>query len=405
MGIDGKRRMGAAAAGLAVTGGIVAFNEVVVRIGPPPALRVVVVSTLAVAVLAVLGAEWPASRRWLGAAACLVASLSILLSLLHFSGDTPREAMWLIAEMGVILVLLIMVVRWEPARRAGLIGCLVAAAQVLMVLRVSSATDALLWSGATTMWASGAAAAGGLGLYLRLLDRQRLKSVVAARRAQRLELARDLHDFVAHDVTGMVVQAQAAQVVAEQDPGAALAALRRVEEAGLHALGSLDRTVRMLGELAEPAEAAAPAGLDEIEDLVRRFSAGDATPVQLAIDPALPRDLPPDVGSTAHRVVLEALTNVRRHASAAATIAVEIAGREGPRGPALIVTVRDEARAGGVPARRALDASGSNGNGSGLVALRERVESVGGTFEAGPLGRWGWSVTATLPLAGGARRA
>lgn len=390
------RRLLAGAVGLAVIGGVIAFNELVVRTGPPVAVHAVLVPVLAVAAVAALGAGWPASRRYLEAAALVTAASSIALSLVHYSGDTPREAIWLLAEMGALLVLLVMVVRLSPGFPAALGGAALAAAQVLMMLRVTTAAGAAARSGAATMWASGSLIAIGLGLYLRFLDRQRARSVAAARRAQRIELARDLHDFVAHDVTGMVVQAQAAQLVAERDPGAALSALSRVEEAGLHALDSLDRTVRMLGELAQPTDAPSrTAGLGDVAELARRFSDHGATAVELSIDPRLETALPAPVADAVHRIVLEALTNVRRHAPSARRIAVRVARRDTARGASATVEVRDES-----PADRATLPPGT---GSGLLALRERVECLGGTLRAGPLPAGeptGWLVSATIPLPG-----
>ena len=398
---DLKRRLLAGAAGLAVIAGVIAFNELVVltgppdvRGGPPAAPHAVLVSIIAIAALTALGTGWPASRRYLEAAALAVAIPSLALSLTHFSGDTPREAVWLLTEMGAVLLLLVMVVRLAPVLMATLGGAMLAAAQVLMMLRVTTPAGIAAWSGAAVMWAMGSIIAIGLGLYLRFLDRHRARSVAEARRAQRLELARDLHDFVAHDVTGMVVQAQAAQLVAERDPGAAVTALRRVEEAGLHALGSLDRTVRMLGELAQPAGATArTASLGDVADLARRFSANDGTPVELAIDPRLGPALPAPVADTVHRIVLESLTNVRRHAPSAARIVVRIARQETARGASVAVDVRDESPADHAALPR--------GAGSGLVALRERVECVGGTLHAGPLAGDeppGWLVSASIPL-------
>ncbi|MGE5926193.1 MAG: sensor histidine kinase [Gemmatimonadota bacterium] len=391
------RRRFAGAAGLAAVGGAIAFNELVVRTGPPAALPVVLVALVSITAVTALGGGWLRGGRSLEAAGLGVAASSILLSLTHYSGDTPREAIWLLAEMGAVLLLLVAAVRLSPARWAMAGGAALAAAQLVMILRVATPAGVAASSGAALMWASGAVSAIGLGLYLRFLDYQRARSVTEARRAQRLELARDLHDFVAHDVTGMVVQAQAAQLVARRDPAAAVTALRRVEAAGLHALGSLDRTVRMLGELAQPADAPIRgARLADIAALARRFAAGDGTPVELAIDRRLEPALPAPVADAMYRVVLEALTNVRRHAPSATRVVVRIERREAARGAGVTVEVRDESPAGSGALPR--------GTGSGLIALRERVESLGGSFHAGPLGSGepaGWIVGAAIPLPAG----
>ncbi|MFE1207772.1 histidine kinase [Streptomyces albidoflavus] len=89
-----------------------------------------------------------------------------------------------------------------------------------------------------------------------------------ARSAQRLQLSRDLHDFVAHDVSGIVVQAQAARFVATTDPSQAVLALERIEKAGLNALASMDQTVQMLhGPEAAPATDPLP-GVSQLPSLI-----------------------------------------------------------------------------------------------------------------------------------------
>lgn len=98
----------------------------------------------------------------------------------------------------------------------------------------------------SSFFALGAAAAAATGGGLRTLETRRIRAVHEARRSQRLQLAGDLHDFVAHDVSGIVVLAQAAQVIGADRPEEVLPLLRQIEASGLQALGSMDRTVHML---------------------------------------------------------------------------------------------------------------------------------------------------------------
>lgn len=241
--------------------------------------------------------------------------------------------------------------------------------------------------------------------------------ILEARRTQRLELARDLHDFVAHDVTGMVVQAQAARVIAHRDPDEALAALARIEESGQHALLALDRTVRMLGDLSTPpaerVEAACASrpptdartsGIHDVFDLVGRYSSIDRAPVHLHVDPIVDARVSREVSSTVYRVVAEALTNVRRHAASAARVDVSIAPTPSETGPALTVRVTNESLPGDPDVRRRM-APFEHRGGTGLVGLAERVEAVGGTFTAGPVAGApnGWQVIAVFPLQNGQR--
>jgi signal transduction histidine kinase len=226
--------------------------------------------------------------------------------------------------------------------------------------------------------------AAAAGAYLRSLDRQRVHAVVETRRAQRLSFARDLHDFVGHDLTGIVLEAQAAQV----SPERAMAALKHLEQVGLAALTSMDHTVRTLHGL-EPEAGAPVGGLSGVADLVSRFRSDDAVAVTLHVDPGLYEVASRELGAVAYRVVVEALTNVRRHAIGVTTVEVTIGTTAGDN---LEVVVTDDGT--GVTTGRA-----ARRGGLGLVGLAERTEAVGGTLDAGPVGlTGGWRVRATLPL-------
>ncbi|XVQ11370.1 sensor histidine kinase [Spirillospora sp. CA-255316] len=211
----------------------------------------------------------------------------------------------------------------------------------------------------------------------------------AARRAQRVALARDLHDFVAHDVTGMVVRAQAALVVS--DMSEARAALERVAEIGTRALDSIDRAVALLRDAEDgPADGEDEGrifGLADLPELAEHFGADGTIDVELRWAPGSHEGVSPAVSATAYRVVAEALTNVRRHAPSAARVEVSV---ERDPDAAPIVTVADtgpgHVTAG--PGRR---------GGWGLDGLAERVQALGGSLDAGPLGGGGWRVSAVLP--------
>ncbi|MGW4648871.1 sensor histidine kinase [Kitasatospora sp. NPDC004289] len=219
--------------------------------------------------------------------------------------------------------------------------------------------------------------AGAVGLYLGALDERRRREVEAARRAQRVELAHDLHDFVAHDVSGMVALAQAGGFVTEGQQEL----FRRIEEAGQQALAALDRTVHLL-RTEEAARREPQPGLAELTGVVERFAASGPADVRLELpDRAVGRE----AGATVHRIVVEALTNVRRHAPDATL--VEVAVRPGPGG-GLEVLVTDDG--GAAPART------RRRGGHGLRGLAARVEAVDGTLEAARTGA-GWRVRAYLP--------
>ncbi|WP_433176938.1 sensor histidine kinase [Actinoallomurus sp. CA-150999] len=324
---------------------------------------------------------------------------SLAATLIYDGPADNRTALWWLAELLASGLTLRLVVRRAPRRAAALGGTLMFAAITVLPLRltlnvVPPATTRGAVAGCLLCGLVAAGIAAG-GLYPRYLTARRSAAVAEARRAQRLDLARDLHDFVAHDVSGIIVQAQAAQFA--PDPEAARAALQRIEDAGLRAMASLDRTVHMLHD-DEPGDGYGgeprprPLGLADLAGLTDRFAETCGARIQLtvAVD-----DPPHEVSATAYRLVVEALTNIRRHASDVTTIDVTVTGVPGP---AVRVRVADDGRARPRVRRR-----GGPRGGRGLGGLADRVEAVGGEFTAGPLGDHGWEVTAVLPLPRGVR--
>ena len=334
---------------------------------------------LAAAAVAAAGVLLAGRHRAHGpAAAAAVASLAATAATLLWRPHYGELAGTLgLAECGLLAVLTAFVARWSPRRLAVPVVTAAVLAVALCVLRFLPSTSVVETFGACVAWAGGPAVALVVGGYPRLAEERRLSSVAAARRAQQLALARDIHDFVAHDVSGIVVQAQSARFAG--DPAAMSEALERIEAAGLQALAVLDRTVHTL-RVDETL-----GGLADLPALVRRFA--ESVPATLDLDPADDARVPRDVGATAYRVVTEALTNVRRHAPAAPAVRVEVR-RAGDR--ALAVTVTNERSEHRRPSRP------RTGGGSGLGGLRERVALFDGTFDAGPH-RGGWRVAAVLP--------
>ncbi|MEV5827610.1 histidine kinase [Spirillospora sp. NPDC052242] len=238
-------------------------------------------------------------------------------------------------------------------------------------LAAVTALDGLLWL-----------AAAGAGLSLRALDVRARATAERVRRDERLELARELHDVVAHHITGMVLQAQGAQVVARRDPERVGAYLGELETAGTDALAAMRRIVGLLRD-ADDAAPASP-GPERLGALVERFRR-QGPEVRLSM-PEGDDGWPPEVTTTVYRVTQEALTNVLRHAPRARSVTVTV--ERDARG--ITVEVADDAPA--APARPA------HRGGYGLIGMRERVESLGGSLHAGPRAGAGWSVRATLPV-------
>ncbi|MEJ8649676.1 histidine kinase [Streptomyces sp. MS1.AVA.3] len=358
-------------------------------LSPPGAWLPAVMAALAL-VIAVL--PWPTGRISLDRAAGGLALLSLAADSAPF-GKAGLALLWLPFETVALLVLLERVVRHVPGPPAGIVGALTGTAAILLPLRYTL-HDPHLGPKESVFMAALAffptACAAGVGLYLRALDTRRAHAVALARREQRLEDARDLHDFVAHEVTGIVLEAQAAQL--DDDPGPVdhRALLHRIEQAGLRALDSMDRTVATLREADGRTWDEPPPtrlhGLADLPELLGRFSSMASAEVALSVEDEVAGALSREAEDTAYRVVLEALTNVRRHAPQAGRVEV-FAGRTADR--AVEVSVADTAGPGSPAGTR-------RGGGTGLAGLAERVSTLGGALEAGPYAQ-GWRVRCLLP--------
>jgi signal transduction histidine kinase len=197
---------------------------------------------------------------------------------------------------------------------------------------------------------------------------------------ERLRIAREIHDVVAHAMTAINVQAGVAAHLLEREPGQAYDALRNIKHTSGAALTDLRSTLEVLRDPSASAPLGPPAGLGDIAELTEGLqSAGVA--VTLDVDDAA--DVPAPVQSVAYRIVQEALTNVARHAQASVT-AVTVRRVPG----AITVEVTDDGAMASV-----MDTAAGNG----VRGMRERAAALGGTLEAGPSGNGGWRVRAWLP--------
>ena len=207
-------------------------------------------------------------------------------------------------------------------------------------------------------------------------------SAVAAVAEERARIARELHDVVAHALSVMVVQAGAAEQMVDDDPAYVRAALDRIRHTGTSTLAEMRRLVTMLREDDAPGALAPQPSIAHVETLI-----DDARRSGLEVTFAVegePRPLPAGLDLAAYRIVQEALTNVRRHASASRAAVRLIYGAEN-----IEIEVTDDGRAGST----AEPASG----GHGLIGMRERAGMYGGTVLAAPRTEGGFMVRATLP--------
>ncbi|MFJ5773274.1 sensor histidine kinase [Streptomyces sp. NPDC093094] len=218
---------------------------------------------------------------------------------------------------------------------------------------------------------------------------ERTREEEARRRVaeERLRIARDLHDLLAHSITLIGVQTSVAAHVLNADPGrldrtAVATCLDDIAETCRTARGELRTTLEVLREHGSPDTRDPLPGLPGLDGLAEAARVAGAR-VELTVTSD---EVPPAVGAAAYRIVQEALTNAVRHGGRDGLgIRVGVRAGEG----ALRVTVTDDGAgtAGGTP-------------GFGLVGMRERARSVGGTLDAGPLPGQGFEVSAVLPLGG-----
>jgi signal transduction histidine kinase len=211
---------------------------------------------------------------------------------------------------------------------------------------------------------------------LRLSQEQNTRGAIAA---ERMRIARDLHDVVAHHVSVMGIQAGAARRVLDSDPATARDTLQTVEETARTAINELRGLLGVLRADTEPDLRAAP-GLDDLPELLENARAAGLE-VTHGIYGA-PREVPSAVALSAYRVVQEALTNVVKHA-AAQHVDVRMRYLDNT----LEVEITDDGRG----------ASTAPLSGFGLLGMRERLAVHGGSLEAGPRRDAGYLVRASLP--------
>ncbi|MEV6673766.1 histidine kinase [Streptomyces sp. NPDC051162] len=308
--------------------------------------------------------------------AAVAVAVSLTTSAVLMATDHP-SVVWGMGEAIALLVLLTGVVQQAPARVAATLGPLLGIACVAAPIRDLAPGRFTAVFGTLTV------VVAAYSLLLRNQSGQRVRDMAAVRTAERLELARELHDLVAHHVTGIVVQAQAARFTHLDGPAAA-AAFERIETSASESLHAMRRLVGVLRE--GDAQTEPVAGLPEVRALTEAF-ARTGPPVVLYVEKGLEDWIPGDVAAGVHRVVREALTNIRKHAADATAV------RIGVRGVAAGVELRiaDDGKNAAALNEQA------RGGGFGLVGLSERAKAMGGLLRAGPAPEGGWEVTALFP--------
>jgi len=322
---------------------------------------VVVLVATGVGLLAYYAAQYPPVGLALPVAAAL------------YSAAEAGRLWWSVAVAGA-LVLVSLVARSAQGE------------DLAFLLGYEMATTAALMAAAIAL---GYAVAAGRAR--RAAERRRLELVrdeqrrLAAARLQdqRVQIARELHDVLAHTATVISVHADVADEALDDDPAAARTSVQAIRAASQDALRQLRDTVKVLREQERPEAHLPERGLAELPTLV-----ADMAESGLVVDLREP-EAPPTPGSAvdtaAYRIIQESLTNVLRHSRATrASVTITCAN------DVLGVTVHD-------PGPAPVDAGGQQGSGHGLDGIRERVRSLGGGVEIGP-DDGGFTVRANLPL-------
>lgn len=314
--------------------------------------------------------------RRLAAAVGLLVAVGVSLTVAAWAIDSSLPPS--LAALFALALLAVRALRHERGRTAVLLTAVTALGVAAEAIRPQVAAAGYLLAVCTTAFAM----AVGVGVYLRWSDWRRQAAADAARLDERLEIARELHDVVGHHLTGMVVQAQAARHVAADRPTVALDALARIEDAGRDALAAMRG---MVGALRDDAPTTTSGTWDDVDRLLAA-AADRGQPVRASVDPAV-RDQAGALAPSVHRILVESLTNVRRHGRSVTRVDVDVR----PTAGSLVVTVRDD----GAAAPPTATATGQ----FGVLGMRERATALGGSLDAGPDDDGGWLVRAELPLA------
>jgi signal transduction histidine kinase len=291
-------------------------------------------------------------------------------------------------------------VRW-PLGRAGLVvaadfGVLMVSAFVKRAREpADGAVGQLFWQ--ALVWAAIVAAVVVVGAAVRV----RRESVAGVRSEQarrvaseeRLRMAQDLHDSIGHGLAVIAMQAGVALHVLDRHPEDARRAMEAVRATSRESLENMRAELEALRSPGTAQRRPAP-GLQDLDRLVKRVQAGGVA-VRVDIDADL-QVLPCTVDAAAYRILQESLTNVLRHAGAAAARI-----RVGCVGGALLIEVTDAGRGGpvnGAPTDASAVGTGGRAGGSGIRGMRAQAEALGGHLHAGPGPDGGYMVAARLPL-------
>jgi signal transduction histidine kinase len=270
--------------------------------------------------------------------------------------------------------------RWAPGHQVAIASVGIFPYLILSDLATNPGNGVLVAVGTLVPWSLFAA----LGIAVRYRARLHERELESTRTGERHQLARELHDSVAHHMSAIAIQAQAGRAVAAQNPDAALEVLATIEEQASQSLTEMRRMVGALRSTDADGDAELAPGRT-LNDIVELANTGRSHPrVEVELDGDL-AELGPSVEASLFRLAQEAITNARRHARHATRIRVHICGAA----ESVRLTVSDDGDRASAPSPQSA--------GYGLVGMAERIEILGGEFSAAPGSTRGWVVDAVLP--------
>ncbi|MEY9847215.1 sensor histidine kinase [Streptacidiphilus sp. MAP5-3] len=340
----------------------------------------------------------PAARR----RPVLTLGVTLPLVCLMIAAIPGRDRTPLVFLLFVVPDILLGVIVGRCRRSTGVWAAVVSlVVQVLMVAAFSRGPDAFIST--EVLVALGIATAYTMGLLARErrehAEATRAQAVAEAVTAERLRIARELHDMVAHSIGIIAIQAGMGSRVVHTQPAEAQAALSIIETTSRETLAGLRRTLVALRRSdADPTAASSPdlsAPAPSLTDLDRLAEATAAAGVRVTLRRVgEARPLPPDIELSAYRIVQEAVTNVVRHADTpSCTVDIAYGAQD------LTLTILDSGRGtSGLNTPNSPNSPNGVGAGFGITGMRERTALLGGTLTAGPHSDGGFQVTARLPL-------
>lgn len=315
---------------------------------------------------------WRRTHPLLSVAVAWTAITGLDIAAIAVGRDSPG-----LATMVGLIVFPYALFRWGSGRDA-VIG--------LMIMNVMNVTNMIWYPSGPELTIFSFAwllLPSSLGAAVRFRDRAQTNAVNEAKLFEREQLARELHDTIAHRVSAIAIQAEAGFTLMSSDPEASASTLKAIKEEASRTLTEMRSIVGMLRQGED--EHSPQKRLSDLERLVA--DGAQQPPIELEVRGELD-DVAPSIQTAVFRIAQEAITNARRHARRATRINIRVEEDNGD----VTVTVADDGDASYVDPK--------SSSGYGLVGMSERASLHGGSFDAGPNRGRGWTVKAVLPKQG-----